>query len=166
GVTLWVQGCRTPNSSLCLPPGGAGIEDNTVGRCIESCGRLIQGPGCVLFRADDNTEYWLENTGGLPVGSRLRVRGCEGPDVTPCDIDLPFPSILNNTVFGPLGDMNCDGIVTVGDIGPFVLALTNPAAYMMQFPDCEIRRADINCDGIVSVGDIGLFVRLLTNAGG
>ena len=28
-----------------------------------------------------------------------------------------------------LGDMNCDGAVNSFDIDPFVLALTNPAAY-------------------------------------
>lgn len=61
-----------------------------------------------------------------------------------------------------LGDMNCDGTVSVGDIGGFVLALTDPAGYAAQFPDCDINNADINGDMNVSVGDIGLFVALLT----
>ncbi|MGE3181631.1 MAG: hypothetical protein AB7N71_08375 [Phycisphaerae bacterium] len=60
------------------------------------------------------------------------------------------------------GDMNCDGVVSVGDIGPFVLALTDPAGYEAQFPDCDIDNGDINNDEIVSVGDIGAFVALLT----
>lgn len=60
------------------------------------------------------------------------------------------------------GDMNCDGIVSISDIGPFVLALTDPAAYAAQFPDCDINNADLNGDQLVSVGDIGLFVALLT----
>ena len=62
----------------------------------------------------------------------------------------------------PVGDLNCDGFVTVGDIGGFVLALTNPAQYAVQFPGCEILNADINGDGFVTVGDIGPFVALLT----
>jgi hypothetical protein len=61
-----------------------------------------------------------------------------------------------------LGDMNCDGILSVGDIGGFVLALTNPAGYEAQFPNCDINAADVNQDGIISVGDIGTFVDLLT----
>lgn len=60
------------------------------------------------------------------------------------------------------GDMNCDGVVSVADIGAFVLALTNPAGYAATFPDCDIANGDINGDGSVSVGDIGPFVALLT----
>lgn len=60
------------------------------------------------------------------------------------------------------GDMNCDGIVSVGDIGPFVLALTNPAGYAAAYPNCDINHADLNGDGGVSVGDIGALVSRLT----
>lgn len=61
------------------------------------------------------------------------------------------------------GDMNCDGTVTVSDIGGFVLALTDPTSYATQFPDCDITNGDINNDGAVTVSDIGAFVALLTN---
>ncbi|MDX2197515.1 MAG: hypothetical protein SF069_00915 [Phycisphaerae bacterium] len=64
-----------------------------------------------------------------------------------------------------LGDLNCDGIVTVGDIAPFVLAVTNPTAYEQQFPNCEALLADINGDGAVTVGDIAPFVALVTGGG-
>ncbi len=63
---------------------------------------------------------------------------------------------------GLVGDTNCDGVVSVGDISSFVLALTDPAGYALAFPACEITRADINADGVVSVGDIGPFVAILT----
>jgi C1A family cysteine protease len=59
------------------------------------------------------------------------------------------------------GDMNCDTSVNFGDINPFVLALTNPAAYATAFPDCDISRGDINQDGAVNFGDINPFVNLL-----
>ncbi len=62
-----------------------------------------------------------------------------------------------------LGDLNCDGFVTVGDVAGFVLALTDPAGYAATYPDCDIRNADMNCDGFVTVGDIGLFVSTLVN---
>lgn len=61
-----------------------------------------------------------------------------------------------------LGDLNCDGAVSVSDIGGFVLALTNPAGYAQQFPNCDIANADVNNDGQVTVSDIGSFVALLT----
>ena len=61
-----------------------------------------------------------------------------------------------------VGDMNGDGVVSVGDIAGFVLALTNPAAYPATYPDGCLESADINCDGVVSVGDIGPFVALIS----
>lgn len=60
------------------------------------------------------------------------------------------------------GDVNCDGAVSVADIGPFVLALTDPAAYAQQFPKCELDHADVNRDGEVTVSDIGPFVAVMT----
>lgn len=60
------------------------------------------------------------------------------------------------------GDMNCDGAITVTDIGAFVLALTNPPAYAMQFPDCNINHADTNGDNAITVSDIGPFIMLIT----
>ena len=61
------------------------------------------------------------------------------------------------------GDLNCDGAVNFGDINPFVLALTNPAAYVATYPDCDIMLGDINGDGNVDFGDINPFVMLLTS---
>ncbi len=63
---------------------------------------------------------------------------------------------------GLRGDMNCDGFITVGDIAGFVLALTDPAAYAIAFPNCFLLNADVNNDGFVTVGDISSFVALLT----
>ncbi len=61
------------------------------------------------------------------------------------------------------GDMNCDGAVSVGDINPFVLALTNPTGYADQFPDCNLLNGDCTEDGTLTVGDINCFVELVTN---
>ncbi len=63
---------------------------------------------------------------------------------------------------GLVGDLNCDGNVSVGDINPFVLALTDPTAYAQQFPDCDILNGDCSGDQQVSVGDINCFVDLVT----
>lgn len=77
--------------------------------------------------------------------------------------DLVVDNIVFDVASGGLpGDMNCDGVVTVSDIGGFVLALTNPAQYMLDFPDCDVNNADVSGDGSVTVSDIGPFVALLT----
>ncbi|MDX2199573.1 MAG: immunoglobulin domain-containing protein [Phycisphaerae bacterium] len=60
-----------------------------------------------------------------------------------------------------LADMDCDCFITVGDIGGFVLALTDPAAYAERYPTCAANLADLNDDGMVSVADIAPFVALL-----
>jgi hypothetical protein len=62
---------------------------------------------------------------------------------------------------GVMGDMNCDGVVSVGDIGAFVLAVTNPEAYASTYPGCDIAHGDIDGNGETTVGDIGGFVELL-----
>jgi hypothetical protein len=60
------------------------------------------------------------------------------------------------------GDLNCDGQVDAFDIDPFVLALTDPAAYELAWPDCDVLLADIDDDGAVDAFDIDPFVALLT----
>ncbi len=60
------------------------------------------------------------------------------------------------------GDLNCDGAVNFADINPFVLALSNPAVYQQQFPNCNLMNGDVNGDGAVNFADINPFVALLT----
>ncbi|MEW6252850.1 MAG: right-handed parallel beta-helix repeat-containing protein [Planctomycetota bacterium] len=60
------------------------------------------------------------------------------------------------------GDVNCDDAVNFFDIDPFVLTLSNPAAYRATFPDCNILTADCNGDGQVNFADIDAFVALLS----
>lgn len=62
----------------------------------------------------------------------------------------------------PRGDLDCDGLVNNFDIDPFVLALSDPAAYALMFPDCDINNADIDGDGSVNNFDIDPFVELLS----
>ncbi len=64
-----------------------------------------------------------------------------------------------------VGDMNCDGFVNFGDINPFVLYLSNFAAWQAAFPGCPATNGDINGDGVYgqgSFGDINPFVALLS----
>jgi thiol-disulfide isomerase/thioredoxin len=62
------------------------------------------------------------------------------------------------------GDLNCDGTIDFVDINPFVLYLTNNAAWQTEFPGCPPELGDINGDGTygqASFGDINPFVALL-----
>lgn len=63
---------------------------------------------------------------------------------------------------GAPGDANCDGLVNFGDIDPFVLALTNPTQYAIDYPTCDLCTCDVNGDTLVNFGDIDPFVALLT----
>lgn len=74
------------------------------------------------------------------------------------------PPELMATVEVPLlvGDMNCDGLLNAFDIDPFVYALTDPAVYYTQQPNCDWYLADTNGDGVVNNFDIDSFVLLLS----
>ena len=63
----------------------------------------------------------------------------------------------------PVGDLNCDGLVNSFDIDPFVLAVTDSAAYAAAYPACDYMLGDINGDGLVNSFDIDPFVVLLTS---
>lgn len=62
------------------------------------------------------------------------------------------------------GDMNCDGATNFDDINPFVLAVSDPAGYAAEYPDCNILNGDIDGDADVDFDDINLFVQLLGGA--
>ncbi len=62
-----------------------------------------------------------------------------------------------------LGDLNCDGAVSAGDISGFVTALLDQQSYYNTFVNCNADLADANADGFITVADIGPFVSLLTN---
>jgi hypothetical protein len=68
------------------------------------------------------------------------------------------PSVLR-------GDCNCDGLVNNFDIDPFVLAISDPAAYALAYPGCDILSADIDENGLVNNFDIDPFVVCISNGG-
>lgn len=125
---------------------------------------------CAATQAGDFSIDWhtIDGGGGTSVGGDFELSGTIGqPDagvLTGGDFELVggFWGVTQGIGGGLVGDLNCDGAVSVSDIGPFVLALTDPASYAVQFPDCDIISADVNNDGFVTVSDIGPFVALLT----
>ncbi len=73
-----------------------------------------------------------------------------------------YGCICWNTPGHVVADMNCNGALTLADVQPFVLALSSPAMYQAQYPECNWLYADINEDGSADFGDISLFVQLVT----
>jgi hypothetical protein len=129
-------------------------------------------PGDHVFiwdRVDDNKLYWecREFVNPVPTGTEWRfdvvrfpyasaaTAWTEYPLVCPCSVSLPDESP---------GDVNCDGVVNFADINPFVLALSNPAAWQAAYPGCPVLNGDINGDGVVSFADINPFVMLLSSS--
>jgi photosystem II stability/assembly factor-like uncharacterized protein len=113
-----------------------------------------------LYRSTDDGQTWRRYGVGLP-----------GVPVIDLVLETDRGRLLAATQgrglwsvpVGLLGDMNCNGVTSVGDIGAFVLAVTDPAAYNALYPDCLIENGDIDGNTAVTPGDIGGFVDLLTN---
>lgn len=62
---------------------------------------------------------------------------------------------------GVAGDLNCDGRLDGADIDAFFLALGDPAAYQLRFPNCDPLNGDMNRDGTLNGGDIDPFFTCL-----
>ena len=57
----------------------------------------------------------------------------------------------------------CDGVVNNFDIDPFVLAITNEAAYRDAFPNCTPWNGDLDRSSAINNFDIEPFVNCLAN---
>ncbi|MGE3182570.1 MAG: hypothetical protein AB7N71_13140, partial [Phycisphaerae bacterium] len=154
-----------PEGLVYIAAGNPGFAADSVLVCEYAFGRVVA--------------YEIDANGDAIVATRriflTGLGGAEGAAIDPLTGDFLFSTfgggdrvirVIGFTGITPPGDLNCDGIVTVSDIGGFVLALTNPAEYAVQFPSCDIENADVNNDNVVSVSDIGPFVALLTSGTG
>lgn len=74
-------------------------------------------------------------------------------------------AVINQSLTGLPGaaqsDIDADGDTDQADIALMVVAMTNPAAFPIQCPGCDILRADANCDGLLNGMDVEPFVWLL-----
>jgi hypothetical protein len=118
------------------------------------------GRGSPCIDAADNTAV----PSGVVVDVLGRPRFANDP-VTP-DTGVGPPPVVDMGAYEyqpviVLGDMDCNGDVIISDVGPFVLALIEPAEYAQQFPECSLMVADVNQDGAEDGLDIGPFVQTL-----
>ncbi|MBK8915893.1 MAG: hypothetical protein IPM64_15090 [Phycisphaerales bacterium] len=84
----------------------------------------------------------------------------DGTTSTTDDVEAVFEIVVQVVQF-QLGDMNCDGLVNNFDIDPFVLAVVDPAAYALAYPDCNPLNGDINGQDGLNNFDIDPFVDLI-----
>jgi hypothetical protein len=123
-------------------------------RFVDSDYRLAFYSPCV--DAGDNAYV----VGDYDLDGNPRVVDGDGDDVGVVDMGA-----YECQIAGLIGDLNCDGLINAFDIDPFVLALTDPEAYALAYPDCDYMLADINGDGLVNAFDIDPFVMILTGGG-
>lgn len=90
-----------------------------------------------------------EPTGTLDSATPPGVIATPTPTATP----EPTPTF-------PLGDMNCDGVTNCDDVEPFTTALTEPAVYASQYPDCDRMLGDVDGNGVFNNFDIDPFFAL------
>lgn len=145
GACCFADGsCAVVSRLGCLATNSLYLGDDTGcgdGACSFNTGACCDAAGACSIR----TRVVCEGTGGRYFGDGS---ACTGP-----------------TCGGGLGDMNCDGRVSVLDIGPFVLALTDPAGYAPAFPDCFILNGDFSRDAAVTPSDIAAFVNAVVGGG-
>ncbi len=85
----------------------------------------------------------------------------DGPNLLPTGDGLPGGNTEARFLLTSPGDLDCDGDVDFDDIEPFVLALSDAAAYEAAYPGCPLPNADADGDGDVDFDDINPFVALL-----
>ena len=177
--------------SLCLTgdnPGGACCDDMT-GVCEEDvplldcpeashwqeggcadltpeCG-LGAGACCYPVTGEcDEAQTFVECAVGEGIWLGRGSTCAQCPCTYVCATGTPEPEPCGSAANGGCnyylgGDCNCDEIVDFFDIDPFVLAVTNPAQYLLQYPDCGIWHADCNLDGYIDFFDIDAFVEFV-----
>ena len=137
-------------------------------------GELVAGPSELRYAHLDDEGNWVHesvdddgdcgeiNSVTIDADGFLHVAYYAGDGRTQRGVIRYARSAASVAPAPKLGDLNCDGMVNVFDIEPFVLALIDEAGYAAQFPTCDYMAADTNQDGDVNVFDLDPFVALLT----
>ncbi len=153
------------NAGLHIVDAATGTHLNTLAANNYPMNKATDGLGNIYFYCYDGPGTVLAFS---PAGNqRCQFTTGAGVSVNACIVGADGRVLVGNSqvlksVTGPTqGDTNCDGNVDFLDINPFVLALTDPQQYQVQYPNCTLATADINGDGAVNFDDINPFVALL-----
>lgn len=139
-------------------------------------GMPITGSPTVEIGSDprDGTGLLTAEGNVVPLGGGVYEVAIRSSDAPGADrlavrvVDTGFDRYLmpsKNVIVQPRGDLNGDGALTVSDVGPFALALTDLAQYELLFPDVVLPIVgDLSGDGAFGMEDIGPFVQALIAA--
>ncbi len=106
------------------------------------------------FWIDTTAQRWLRVTTGAVATTPSPII-----DLTrPIQLDI---LIQDAPVCSIPGDVNGDGLVNLGDIDAYVLALLDPVEFAVQFPNGCLNNADVNNSGLADGADSQPFVDLL-----
>lgn len=134
----WTGPGNIDEDPLFVTPGGGDFRLQADSPCIDAGDPAYTAPA-----------------GTVDVGGRLRAWDGDGDGIARVDMGA------NEFAAHPYADVNCDDLINVFDINPFVLALTSPTAYAASYPLCSRMTSDTNGDGDVNAFDIDPFVELL-----
>lgn len=115
---------------------------------IETIDVEIVGPGDVAITLSDAQAAHTADS-------------ASGTSFSAVDVAGGASTVVISVQPSPLGDLNCDEVVSAGDIGPFVTALLDPSAYESQYSECDRLNGDIDENGELDGRDIDDFVRCL-----
>jgi len=112
--------------------------------------------------------YTVMSWTGASLGSDLTLDAPAGWSMAVVTDPITFVSSLQVTLAqsAVLGDLNWSGVTNNQDINPFVLALTNLAAWQAQYPGKDVLAVgDCSLDGNFNNQDINPFIAILTGGG-
>ncbi len=112
---------------------------------------LLRGSPCI----DAGDPYYLPSPGETDIDGDPRAIDGNGDGVARVDMGADEFVVVPPAC---IGDMNCDGRITLADIDLFVAALGGQTAWEQNHPNCPWLNADTNSDGNVTFADIDPFV--------
>ncbi|MGE3180531.1 MAG: hypothetical protein AB7N71_02795 [Phycisphaerae bacterium] len=161
------------NTFGAVPSGGAvGQNANAVGGVGQSGSQILASGSFAAPATDGVYSFSLDNIVANVIDT-LNASPAFSPVVS-ASVDASSTTITFTVSGGGCpavcADSNCDGAVTVSDIGFFVTAVAQgEAAWNAAFPGgtapCAFCANDTNGDGFVTVSDIGPFVTAVTGGG-
>jgi hypothetical protein len=143
---------------------GVGFKLDNAGETLR-----LESPDGLLIQEFAYADDWYPETDGG--GFSLELINPSGSDTDRWNMpDAWLPSIQDSgtpgasraSAVGLAGDMNLDGGVDLHDVDPFVLGLSQAAAYQARFGVPATHVGDMDGDGDLDFDDIGPFVQLLS----
>lgn len=161
-AVCWLLGSGAPTITMPSPPMGQ------IGQPLSLSATVVSSPPAAL--------QWRRNGANLLDDGRihgvntrvLAIESLEAGDAG--DYDLVATSPCGDSVSATVsiqtqvaGDANCDGVLNLDDVEPFVLALIDPVQYSAMYPACSTSSCDMNSDAALDAVDIVQFATALLN---